>query len=257
MTVAKRRFTTILAILFALSMMLSAFTINADAAVNIKKVTPKFVTGSCYYANGSTCKAVLKWKKVKGATKYIVYRSATKSGKYKKFATTKKTSIKKKSKGEFYYKVRAISGKKKSKLSKPVHLFPARGQIVNKMYISMGFGTKTTLWVVVGNDSKKMITLPASNASYSICLVKKSSGKVIKEYAVNNVEDYMNGTPATIAKGQDNSSDVLVLAAPGTISPGEGEEIVAKIKFKAGGKTFTLKVKEDSTFSSTVSAITK
>lgn len=257
MVAIKRKIITMILILFALAMFFSAFTIRADAASNIKKSKPKFVTGSCYYSN-DTYKAVLKWKKVKGAKKYIIYRSTTKSGKYKKFATTKKTSLKKKSKGEFYYKVKAIKGKQGSKFSDPVHLFPAAGQIVSKMYVTVYYsGTKTTLWVVARNDSNKTMTLPASNASYSICLVDKNTGKVIKEYDVDNVEDYMKGTPITIAKGQDNSKNILVLSTPSAIRPGSGEEIVAKIKFKAGGNTFTLMVKENSISSSTVAAITK
>ncbi len=51
----------------------------------------------------------VKWKKVKGATQYEVYRSASKKGKYKKLATTKKTSYTdKKATGgkKYYYKIR-------------------------------------------------------------------------------------------------------------------------------------------------------
>ncbi len=51
----------------------------------------------------------VKWKKVKGATQYEVYRSTSKKGKYKKLATTKKTSYTdKKATGgkKYYYKIR-------------------------------------------------------------------------------------------------------------------------------------------------------
>lgn len=53
--------------------------------------------------------AVIKWKKVSGATQYEVYRSTSKKGKYKKIATTKKTSYTdKKATGgrKYYYKIR-------------------------------------------------------------------------------------------------------------------------------------------------------
>ena len=257
MTISKRK-TALLTILITLVMVFSAFSVDVNAASNIKKVKPKFVVSKCYYANGKTCKAVLKWKKVSGAKKYIVYRATSKKGKYKKFATTKKLSIKKKSKGEYYYKVQAVKGKKKSKMSDPVHLFPAAGQIVRRIDSSMIFGgTKTAFWVIAKNDSKKTMSFPSKNSAYTICIVNMDSGKVVKEYAVNNVEDYMNGTPLQIAKGQDNISDVLVVSTGGTIQVGPNEEIVVKIKFKAGGKSFVLTCKGDSALSSTVAAIKK
>lgn len=52
---------------------------------------------------------VLKWKKVKGATQYEVYRATSKKGKYKKIGTTKKTTYtdKKATGGKrYYYKIR-------------------------------------------------------------------------------------------------------------------------------------------------------
>ncbi len=51
----------------------------------------------------------MKWNKVKGASQYEVYRSTSKKGKYKKIATTKKTTYtdkKLKGKKKYYYKVR-------------------------------------------------------------------------------------------------------------------------------------------------------
>ncbi len=52
---------------------------------------------------------VVKWKKVKGATQYEVYRATSKKGKYKKIGTSKKTTYtdKKATGGKrYYYKVR-------------------------------------------------------------------------------------------------------------------------------------------------------
>lgn len=257
MTVSRRK-TAILTVLIAFVMMFAAFTTDVNAASNIKKAKPKFVVSQCYYANGQTCKAALKWNKVKGAKKYIVYRATSKTGKYKKFTTTKKLTVSKKSKGEYYYKVQAVDGKKKSKMSDPVHLFPASGQIVRRMVTSMNFGgTKTTLWVISKNDSKKTMIFPAKNSAYTICVVNKNTGEVVSEYAVDNVEDYMNGTPHKIAKGKDDSSDFLVVSTYGVIEPGIDEEIVVKAKFTAGGKTFVLSSREETTFTSTVSASKK
>lgn len=59
-------------------------------------------------------KAVLKWKKVKDANKYEVYKAKKKNGKFKKVTAVKKMSYtdKKVKKGKkYYYKVRAIAKK--------------------------------------------------------------------------------------------------------------------------------------------------
>lgn len=59
----------------------------------------------------------LKWQKMKGATGYQVYRATSKKGKYKKIATTKKTSLtntKLKPEKKYYYKIRAYKKSNKS-----------------------------------------------------------------------------------------------------------------------------------------------
>ena len=80
--------------------------------------------------NSSKKTATVTWKKVKGATGYVVYRATKKNGKYKavktitKASTTKFKNKKLKKKKKYYYKVRAIKkvGKKVtySKYSKAV-----------------------------------------------------------------------------------------------------------------------------------------
>ena len=59
----------------------------------------------------------LKWEKVKGASKYQVYRATSKNGKFRKVRTTKGLSYVNrglKTGKMYFYKVRSISGKKKS-----------------------------------------------------------------------------------------------------------------------------------------------
>lgn len=63
----------------------------------------------------------LSWKKAKRAKKYQIYRATSKNGKYKKIKTTKKRSYKNTglTTGKMYfYKVRSVNGKKKSKFKK-------------------------------------------------------------------------------------------------------------------------------------------
>ena len=80
----------------------------------------KVVGRTCDYARPAvTAKAgkkqvKLTWKKVDGAEKYVVYRATSKSGTYKKVATTAKLSYTNKNlkaKKTYYYKVKAIGAK--------------------------------------------------------------------------------------------------------------------------------------------------
>lgn len=62
----------------------------------------------------------ISWGKISGANKYYIYRSTTKSGTYKKVASTSKTyyTDKKIDQNEtYYYKVKAVKGKTLSKYS--------------------------------------------------------------------------------------------------------------------------------------------
>ena len=70
--------------------------------------------------NDSETSIQLKWKKAKKAKKYQVYRATKKKGKYKKVATVKKTTYVNKGLKDgkkYFYKVRAVNGKKKGKFS--------------------------------------------------------------------------------------------------------------------------------------------
>lgn len=90
----------------------SAPTVTAPKPVNVSLSKPKVTLkrGKKY--------AVIKYKKVKNAHGYEIYRSTKKKSGYKKVATTKKTSYKNKklkSRKKYYYKVRAyrtVNGKK-------------------------------------------------------------------------------------------------------------------------------------------------
>lgn len=83
--------------------------------VKIKASTGPKATTITSIASPKSKQATIKWKKVKGATTYQVYRSTSKKGKYKKLTATKKTSYtdKKATGGKtYYYKIRV--GKKSS-----------------------------------------------------------------------------------------------------------------------------------------------
>lgn len=81
--------------------------------VKIKAGTAPKATSITSISSSKSKQVALKWKKIKGASQYQVYRSTSQNGKYKKIGTTKKTSYtdKKASGGKtYYYKIRV--GKK-------------------------------------------------------------------------------------------------------------------------------------------------
>lgn len=76
---------------------------------SIKTATAPSSTKISSLASKKKKQVVVKWKKVKGATQYEVYRATSKKGKYKKIGTSKKTTYTdKKATGgkKYYYKVR-------------------------------------------------------------------------------------------------------------------------------------------------------
>lgn len=91
---------------------------------DIVKVATKKIVGSPK-VNGYcslTSRPTLEWKKVKKAKKYVIYRSTSKNGEYKKIGTTKALSFadkKAKMHKTYYYKVKALRRyRKKNYLSK-------------------------------------------------------------------------------------------------------------------------------------------
>lgn len=95
---------------------------KSGSAVSIGKKNIRFSNLSApksLKVKKSKKKAVVSWKKVKGASQYIVYRSTGKNGRYSKVAAVSKASYtdkKVKSKKTYYYKVTAVKTINKSKL---------------------------------------------------------------------------------------------------------------------------------------------
>ena len=109
----------------------------------------------------------VQWKKVKGATKYVVYgNKCGKSNRYKKLKTVKTTSYtqKKLKKGTYYkYLVVAIKGSKAIATSKTIHAATTGGKVgnnksvkVNKKSFSIGVGNKVKLEATAVAASNKL-----------------------------------------------------------------------------------------------------
>ena len=109
----------------------------------------------------------VQWKKIKGATKYVVYgNKCGKSNHYKKLKTVKTTSYtqKKLKKGTYYkYLVVAIKGSKAIATSKTIHVATTGGKVgnnksvkVNKKTFKIGVGKTVTLKATAVVASKKL-----------------------------------------------------------------------------------------------------
>ena len=242
------------AILLTISLLLAVFSAAPANAASARLKAPKFVTSKCSYSYEST---VLKWKKVKGAKKYQVLRSEKKGGKYKAFATTKKVSLSKKTTGNYYYKIRAVNGKKKSKLSSPVHLTSVNGSITNTMTFrtSFNFGgsSATTLFIVrVNNNSKTALVFDNKDSDYTVEIKNTKTGKIEKSYAGTFDED------AAITVEPGKNGDVLVRAGFDLMSYSASDhDCIVKAKFTTGSKKFTLLAHYRNLKLSSVPAITK
>lgn len=110
-SISVKKFTAIF--LFMLAMIFTMTAVCTDIEAYAASVSKPAVTA----VNTSPTSVKLSWKKVKGAKKYIIYRSNKKSKGYKAIKTLTKTSYtnKKLTCGKkYYYKVAAVKGSKKS-----------------------------------------------------------------------------------------------------------------------------------------------
>ena len=156
----------------ALLVALLCGALPAALAEDDNATKPTIKANQSAYVNGSV---VLQWSKVSGASSYEVYRATSKSGSYKKFASTKKTKLTKKTSGEYFYKVRAVKGGKKTAFSSPVHIFAANGRITEKTFSSY---KGIQFRVLVTNKSGRAMNFLAVNPS-TVYLVNKSTGQVV------------------------------------------------------------------------------
>lgn len=181
--------------LFMLLLMLMIICVSIPVpaqAASIKNKKPKIDKHSAYLNN----KIYLKWSKVKGAKKYEIQRAQInantgKAGKWTKWKTTKKTSIKVTASGDYKYRVRAVSGKTKSKWSASKRIFGASACIAKMTYEPPEylFGVRQyagelKFRVLYNNKTKSpmgflsSIGIGEQNKVYAL----NSSGKVLKSW---------------------------------------------------------------------------
>lgn len=113
----------------------------------------------------------LKWNKVTGAKQYQIYRATSQNGTYKRVKTTSSRSWTDTGrKGECWYKVRAVSGKKTGAFSAKNHTF--------RIYARITSFSNGVFKVKVTNPStkKSIYFIPGSGCS-AVTLVDKETGQ--------------------------------------------------------------------------------
>ncbi len=113
----------------------------------------------------------ITWKKAKNAKKYQVYRATSKNGKYKLIKTTTERSFtnKKLTTGKkYYFKVRAINGKKKGSFSAKKAVTPKLKKVVVKTITSTASTIKLTYKKVNGAKKYQIYRATAKNGKYKL-----------------------------------------------------------------------------------------
>lgn len=135
---------TIVSLVMAL---LLAVTLIPSTNVTVQAASVGKVTGiKAVYTKGKT---KLTWKKASRAKKYEIYRS-TNGKKFKKVKTVKGLSWQDTKKGELWYKVRAVNGRKKGKFSSAVSVYTIGGRISLRQ-TGNSFGAPGTRRICSGN----------------------------------------------------------------------------------------------------------
>ena len=126
----------------------------------------------------SNNRVVVKWKKVKRAAKYQVYRATKLKGKYKRIATTKKRN----------YKVRAVrKNGKKGKFSAVKRIYKASGKIV--MHAN-GLGSKVVKISIKNPSPRNSMYFMPGPACSKLFVIDRATGKIVKNYTASLSDAY-------------------------------------------------------------------
>lgn len=230
--------------------LLLMWAIPVNAAKLSKKAKPKFVLKNCYYTQAGV---TLTWKKVKGATNYMVYCAAKKKGKYTAIQVVKGLTVTVPASGECYYKVLATRGRTKSKFSDPVHLFPAGGQI-EKSEVSkkndktqFDYTDNETLYYV---NIKNLIQNPMQFSQSGVYrfFARNTATKKQQELSIGSLTEAV-----TIAPGSEGT--LVIKASKMQVTP-TGFSLVIRASFNVGSRQFVMDLTRDPTMT-TVPAVTK
>lgn len=143
------------------------------------KVTITLAAPVVKVADTTTWKVKLKWAKVPGADKYVVYRATKKNGKYKKIGTTTSTfyrNYKLTANKKYYYKV--VSYDSRAGASSKVVAAKASLRKVTINSASAGRKTVTLKWNEVSGARRYQVYMRIPGGKYKlVAITKKTSFK--------------------------------------------------------------------------------
>ena len=177
---------------FILLLIVTCFFASVSAqAASFKKSKPNINKTSAYLNDT----VYLTWTKVSGAKKYEIQRAKInpktgKTGKWKAWATTKKTAVKKKASGDYKYRVRAVKGKTKSKWSSAKRIFGATARITNigytepDIFLGVVLSSGYLEWrVTVNNKTSSPMGFVKTGTRFknqnTLYAINKTTGKVV------------------------------------------------------------------------------
>ena len=143
----------------------------------------------------------LKWNKVTGAKQYQIYRATSENGTYTRVKTTSSRSWTDTGrKGEYWYKVRAVNGRKTGAFSKKDHTFRVYAKIVD--YWDGVFDVKVT-----NPSSKKDIYfIPGDNCAGAV---------LVDLYSDDDGETYYGSlTPKKWVRIPKNTTKIISIDIP-------------------------------------------
>lgn len=127
----------------------------------------------------------LKWNKVTGAKQYQIYRATSENGTYSRVKTTSSRNWTDSGrKGECWYKVRAVNGKKTGAFSKKDHTFRIYAKITSfsngvfKVKVTNP-STKKTIYFIPGSGCSAATIVNKRTGSYRTLNAALTSSKIV------------------------------------------------------------------------------
>ncbi len=160
----------------------SSFVFAAEESTEETQESTTLATGKISSLTPSYNAMTVKWSKVDGASKYVVYRSTKKSSGFKKVATVKKDASRSfKDTGlttgkTYYYKVRACAGSTYTETAVKGKKAAPKKAVVSKVKSTASTTLKVTWKKVGGANGYRIYRSTKKNGTYKqIATIKKKS----------------------------------------------------------------------------------
>ena len=245
--------------------LLLAVTIVPSTNVTVQAASVGRVTGlKAVYTKGQTR---LTWKRASRARAYEIYRS-TNGQKYQKVKTVRGLSWQDTKKGELWYKVRAVNGRKKGKFSSAVSVYTIGGRIslrqTGNSFLSAGtsvfaleiwnYASKKPAFIGCSNNGRKMTDFPIYVYNKNTRRYEKSlTNEAYYHGALSSAAGETDLKTSILHKGKGNY--IIYVAGLGMIYPYVNAYDNSNIYtyyintyFKIGSRKYRLRVSSNSSY---------